>query len=337
MKTEHNIGLSSAELAGLWSTYMGDSSAICLFKHFLRQIKDSQIQPILEYALHLSNNHISRITSIFKEENCPIPKGFTDEDVNLDAPRLFSDPFYLFYIKEMGRLGMANYTISLANSTRFDVIDFFSEALDSSKELHNQATVLLLEKGLMIKPPYIPMPEKIDFVKRQNILTGWLGERRTLNVVEISHLYSNIIRNLHGKSVLIGFSQTAKTKEVSDWMMRGKEIADKNIEIFGSLLSEDDLPAPMTWDTEVTASTVPAFSDKLMMFQVQSTNGIGMMDYGTSVGMSLRRDLGTHYMRLAAETLQYAEDGMNIMIKHGWLEQTPQMVDRHALANSKKA
>jgi hypothetical protein len=92
----------------------------------------------------------------------------------------------------------------------------------------------------------------------------------------------------------------------------------------------------MTWDTLVTASTSPAFTDRLIMFHVQSTNGVGIADYGMAVGMSMRRDLGLHYARLTLETLRYGEDGLKIMIEHGWLEQPPQMVDRRELSRMKR-
>jgi hypothetical protein len=36
-------------------------------------------------------------------------------------------------------------------------------------------------------------------------------------------------------------------------------------------------------------------------------------------------------MTMLPEIALYAEDGANIMIKHGWLEEPPQMQDRNQL------
>jgi hypothetical protein len=58
--------------------------------------------------------------------------------------------------------------------------------------------------------------------------------------------------------------------------------------------------------------------------------------YGASMGASQRRDLGSHYTRLTAEIMQYAEDGANILIDNAWLEQPPTSADRDALIASKK-
>lgn len=62
-------------------------------------------------------------------------------------------------------------------------------------------------------------------------------------------------------------------------------------------------------------------------------NGMGIGHYGRSLGSSPRRDLGTHYTRLISEVILYVEDGTNIMIENGWLEQIPQATDRNQLAN----
>ncbi|WLR57170.1 DUF3231 family protein [Mesobacillus subterraneus] len=51
-----------------------------------------------------------------------------------------------------------------------------------------------------------------------------------------------------------------------------------------------------------------------------------------SVAASQRKDLAAIYARLNTEILIYAEDGANIMIDEGWLEQPPLSADRNDLA-----
>jgi Protein of unknown function (DUF3231) len=45
--------------------------------------------------------------------------------------------------------------------------------------------------------------------------------------------------------------------------------------------------------------------------------------YGMSLSFSTRRDLASMYQRLSAEIQLYAEDGAEILIKHGWFESRP--------------
>jgi hypothetical protein len=215
-------------------------------------------------------------------------------------------------------------------------VKFYTECSYSSAELLNRVTTLLQEKGLYIRPPYIPTPIQVDFVHKQNFLTGWFGDRRPLNTIEIMNLFFNLQRNAIGNSLLMGFAQVAKKKEIQNYFKKGMDIATKHVEIFGSLLREDELPAPQTWDTEATNSTVAPFSDKLMIFHALSMNSAGIGYYGASMGTSQRRDVATMYSRIMLETAQYAEDGANLMIDNGWLEQPPTAADRDALMSGKK-
>ncbi|MDQ0252776.1 nitrogen fixation protein [Evansella vedderi] len=91
---------------------------------------------------------------------------------------------------------------------------------------------------------------------------------------------------------------------------------------------EEDIQAPMFWSAKIEDTTISPYSDKLLMFEVSATAaqaGIGY--YGRSIASVQRRDLGTNYIRVLTESLQYGEDGANITIKNGWLEEPPQVPD----------
>jgi hypothetical protein len=70
-KSEHNIRLTTSEIGSLWSKYQNDSMVICVMKHFLEKVEDSEVKPIIEYALSLSEKHVQMISAIFKHENHP--------------------------------------------------------------------------------------------------------------------------------------------------------------------------------------------------------------------------------------------------------------------------
>lgn len=149
--------------------------------------------------------------------------------------------------------------------------------------------------------------------------------------VEIMNLFHNVQTNAIGKALITGFAQVADKQDVRDYFKRGKEMASKHIKLFTSILTEEDIPVPRTWDDDVLASTEAPFSDKLMMFHISSLTVTGMGNYGAAMATSTRRDLATHFSRLLAEVGQYAEDGANLQIKHGWLEQPPQSVNSNEL------
>lgn len=328
----HQPRLTSAELSQLWTAYMNDSMGACVLKHMLQTVKDADIRLVIESGLQQSQTHVQKIKSIFQTGNQPVPVGFTDQDVDLTAPRLYTDEFMINEVREIAQLGLVAYAQSLSFSSRPDIQDYFAECLNESKNLRKQAMNVLLSKGLYVRAPYITTPDQVDFVTKQSFLSGFFGDKRPLLSLEIANLYDNMQRNALGKELLTGFQQVARSKKVQQYMKRGKEISAKHIEIFGSVLRQGDVPASVPWDTGVTNSTTPPVSDKLMMFQATALNAIGIAYYGTAMSTSMRTDLTAHYARLAAEIGKYTEDGANLMIENGWLEEPPRTVDHNQLA-----
>ncbi|MGZ4111722.1 MAG: DUF3231 family protein [Tumebacillaceae bacterium] len=159
-----------------------------------------------------------------------------------------------------------------------------------------------------------------------------LAKHRPLNAVEIATLWSNILTNTLGKALIMGFSQVAKSKTVREYFVRGKEIAKKNMKIFSGYLLEEDIPSPITWDSDVKDSTSAPFSDKLMLTHTVGLIAAGLGNYGIAMSSSSRSDLITAYGRLMLEVAQYADDGATMMIDNGWLEAPPQAEDRNKLA-----
>lgn len=332
-KEKTNGKLNSAEHGKLWATYMGNSMSICILTYFVKQVEDPEIKKVVGNALQLSKEFLQGITEIYTKENYPIPIGFTEEDVNLGAPKLFSDEFYLHYLKYTGKAGLSLYTIAVPLMVRLDVREFFTNAIDSTIRLTNQVNDVLLAMGLLIKPPYIPIPEKIDFVKRQNYLNGFFGDIRPLHALEIAHIFDNIENNATSKALLVGFSQVVKLEKVRELFLRGREISEKQIEVLSHQLHRENLPSPPLLDDLVETSTFSPFSDKLMLFHKVDMFSMKLSMYGTSMSVNGRRDIGIMYARFLSEIGLYVEDMANLMIEHGWMEQPPGAVDRDTLGN----
>ncbi|RKQ31563.1 DUF3231 family protein [Oceanobacillus halophilus] len=329
--------LTSGEITNLWNMYMNDSGVICHLEYELNKVEDIEIKGLIQYALDISKSHINTITKILNSENYPIPHGFKlDEDVDVTAPRLFTDTYSLFSTNNLGKMGLNAYSAALPFAVREDIYTFFSECLRESDDILKKTNDLLLSKGLYMKLPLLPTPENFDFVEKKSFLAGYFREKRPLTGAEITNLYANFQRNALGSATMIGYSQVAKKSDVIEYILKGKEIAQKHCEIFGSYLSESDIPSPTTLDTEVTDSTSYTFSDRKMMFYSTSLTAISVGYYGTSMSMSPRRDIGVMYSRLIGEILKYANEGAKIMIKYGWLEEPPRALDRDQLAKKKK-
>lgn len=331
MENKINIRFTAAEMASLWTQYMNDTASICALSHFIAKVEDEEVRPMIEFALQVSKSNITFLQDLFQKESFPIPAGFNEQDVNPTAPRLFSDSYVLMYLRHMSILGMAASSLAIGVAARPDVVAFHKSLLEASVRLQEIVKELMLKQGIFVRPPFISTPDKVDFIEKQRFLTGFFGEKRQLTAIEITHLHINVQTNTIGKALMTGFAQVAQNQEVKQFLLRGKRIAQKHIDLFSDILKKEDLPAPMTWDTAVSDSTTKVFSDKLIVFHVTAMIAAGLGNYGTAMAASPRRDIGMRYASLLPEISLYAEDGANIMIKHGWLEEPPQADDRNQL------
>jgi uncharacterized membrane protein YtjA (UPF0391 family) len=331
----HNIRLTSAEIANLWTQYMNDSLSICILKFSIEKAQDKDIKNILKFSLDIAESHIDKIKKFFNEENCPIPKGFTEEDVNLSAPPLFTDTFMLVYMHVMTLHGLTGYAGAVGTSARADQVTYFVQCNKETMELYERIVDVMLNKGIYSKPPRIDVPSQIDFVSNQRYLTGWFGKKRPLSAMEISGISYNMQKTIVKVALEIAFGQVSQSKEVKKYFQKGKNICKSQFSLLSSILSKEDLASPASWASEVTDSTVPPFSDKLMLNHIVSLVSAAVGFFGAGLAVTQRRDLVMDYTRIIAEIGLYAEDGAQLLIKNGWLEQPPLAADRETLANDK--
>lgn len=320
----------------LWSTYIGDTMGVCVLSHFLKTCEDEDIVPVLKFAIKSSYSHIKQIKELFIKEGVPVPMGFGEQDVNLQAKKLFSDVTYMRYLHHMARTGLNTYSLAKSVSARKDVRSLFKQFYEQTEALYDQNVELMQEKGVFIRAPYMAYPEKIEFVTDKSFLGGMLGHKRALLAMEIAHVGVNIEVTNVGKTMLLGFSQVAQSKKLSDYFKQGYELGKSIVEDFMIKLKEDDNAYPSTWDSTITESTDAPFSDKLMLFHTNAQSAIGIGDFGLAIAASLRKDLTVAYEMYILRVGAYAEQGAKILIEHGWFEKPPQSLDRESLRNQNK-
>lgn len=331
-KTEITEKLTSAEMGKLWATYMGNSMAKCIISYYLQHVEDKDIKTLLENALKLSEEFLKTTTDIFNRENFPIPKGFSEEDVNLGAPRLFQDEFYVHYLKYTSKAGMSIYNVAIPLVFRKDVQDFFRYCMESTMDLIEQIKEILMNKGLINKPPLIPVPERVEFV-HEDFLNGYFGHVRPLHALEITHLYDVLENNATSKALIMAFSQVVKDQAIRKLFERGKDIITKNNDDYIKKLHEENLPSPSSLDDLVTSSTFSPFSDKIMLFHKMDMFTIKLRTFGNALAVNGRHDIGLIYTNALIKNSAFVQDAAKIMIKNGWFEQPPLAVDREKLAS----
>lgn len=325
--------LTAAEMGKLWATYIGNTMGECVTGYYLKHVDDVEIKKVLEHAQDLCQTYIHEIKKIFTETNFPIPEGFSvEDDVNIDAPRLYLDEFYLHYLQYLGKAGMSIYSVAIPLVTRKDVRKFFVNALEGAVQLMCEVNDLLKSKGKFMNPPQMPSPEGIDYVTKQSFLNDFLGDDTPLHGLEVAHLFGNINNDIASKALMLGFVQGAKREEVKKFLERGIEINQKHIEKFSSKLNQSNVPSPSLLDHLVTTSTTPAFSDKLMVYHKIDMFSMKIREYANGASLDGRKDIGALYAKCQLDVALYVEDGANLLIDHGWMEQPPLVIDREELS-----
>jgi hypothetical protein len=315
--------LTAAEVSALWLQYLGDSMAICVYKYFLNIVENKEIKSILEYSLQLAESHITKITEFLNNANFQIPMGFTENDVNVNAPRLFSDQFLLFYSYIMTIHGLTAYSLAVTNVERKDIQDYLFECTVSSKELFQKIVELAKSQPKFTSVPSIPSPHGVEFMESPGFISDLIGDKRPLNSSEISTLFFNSTKTGFIRSLSLAFSQVAVREDVRNFMLKNVKLAGKDADSFDAILQQDHLPIPQKWDNEITDSTVSPFSDKLIMFHAGFLVNAALTYYGASLGSSFRSDIMVNYSKVFTHAMEAGAFSYNIMVKHGWLEKQP--------------
>ncbi|MBM7620933.1 hypothetical protein JOC95_002788 [Bacillus tianshenii] len=329
---EHNIQLTTPEIAALWTSYIQHSATMCFYKHFLQQLEDSEIAEIVKSALYLEEVYNREIENIFLNEGFPIPDGFTDKDINLSAPPLYTDLFALSYVYRVGQMVLPFYSTTLTKVARKDIVEFYDTCLKNSTKQYKKSLNLMLSKGIYDRPPKIPYPKEVEYMKVEpKLFSSLLGDKRPLNVMELGEIFYAIERNYIGLVMLMGLIQVTKDKEIKDYLIKGKKLAEKQVEIFNKVLKKDEHIGNIPVSMEVTDSMISPFSDRLVLFLITATTSAGIQLLSYALSTSIRRDLSMHYALLIAEIAKYGGEGLDLMIKRGWMEQMPQSLDRSNL------
>jgi len=238
------------------------------------QSKDPDIHPILQRALDVSSQRVKTMKDIFNSFNHPIPDGYSENDIDTKAKQLFSESFTLLYTRLMHRIVLQDYNDALTISSRSDFRNYFHECINTSLEIHQKATELLLAKGLLVKYPNIPIPDRVDYVHDKgyfgSVLSSaiGLGQKRPLNALEISNIFSMMETKLLLRTLDLGYSQVVKSEKVRNYLSKAKQIADKQLKVLGAFLSDESLTQPTINEILVTESKESPLSDKLILCHI---------------------------------------------------------------------
>ncbi|WP_407311256.1 DUF3231 family protein [Desulfosporosinus sp. SB140] len=322
---------NSSEIGHLWTSYQAETMSVCMLKQYVHGTIDPEIRSLLQRALDVSSQRVQTMKTIFNSIHHPIPSAFGEEDVDISSRELFNDPFKLAYTRLMHKQILINYSHAFSISYRFDFRDYFRECIDTSQEIIQKATDVLIDKGALIHAPYIEIPKNIDIVHNKNYSGSIFGDTRTINAIELSHIISLLETKMLIRLQNIAFSQIVHSEAIRNHFIKSIHLADKHIEKLEAVLDAEKLPKPTTIYYKVTDSVESSFSDHLMLAHSTATTTYIIAGYGIAIPNSPKLDLLSMYRYFTAELLNLAKDGSMLMIENNWLERVPEAVNRKEL------
>jgi hypothetical protein len=323
--------LSSWEMSQLWLIYQANSSMKCILQYFAAKAQDPEIKALLNDALNIIFLQLSTITRLFNSVGFPVPHGFTDEDIETNAKRLFSDSLMLSFHRTIIRFRLVQLAHALPLAIRPDVREFFNDALVQEQNLLNKAEDLLTKKGINVRPPYTPVPDRVNYIADNSWYGNLFGSKRPINILELTHVFKRLENKLVESAIHLGFTQVVKDPKIKAYFSRGLDILDKEIDKWSKLLNKENTILPMSWRSEVTDSLESPFSDKLMLFRTVLITAYSVYANGFALANCNRTDLVTAFAKVEIDLSSYGKDGLDLMIDNGWMEEIPLAVDRKGL------
>lgn len=334
MNNRHSVQLSAGELAHCWEQLMYNSMSNVVIEYLHLTSETEDTKSLCTEAKNISESAIQFCDSSLRKDNYPLPKGFTiKDDLNPNAPKMYTDVFILFYLNNLAKLGMSLTSMAFSDSVREDVRKFFHEQLHNMSALFNRTTSALLEKGVFVRPPLITSTHEKQPMVQKGFLGNFFHDNRELTAREVNELHKNVFMNYIGKNLLMGFIQSVSNPELKVLFQHGKQLSLDIIDKLSSLLIRNDLPISMTSDTNVLDAHTAPFSERLMTFHIEQLNRMGVANYGYSAAVSTRKDLKTAYAKIIADVYQYEENIKSFMINNEWMEKPPVALNRDKLSH----
>ncbi|MBW0934088.1 DUF3231 family protein [Priestia megaterium] len=331
-----NLKLTSSEIGTLWGEYVNGTMTDIVNRYMFSIIEDESIKNLFLIALETFEKQKKQIVSFLEKDGFPVPIGFTESDLNKSAERLFSDTFCLNYLHLMTVHGLLGHTTSLSVSVRKDLREFYNSCDNDAKNMYDLTIELLLEKGKFQRDPYFYPNESPEFISTKDFSDGFFGKGRVLSATEMISSSLNIKKSIMAKALSIGFSQVTESKEVREFLEHSEKTADENIQALTKIMHKDNLPVPMSWESEVTTSKDSPFSDKLMLYHIGFLTQTAQIYHGTGLASAMRTDLGVAYEKAILKSLVITKNWFDIMVKNKWLEQPPLAPNRKEIAKEKQ-
>ena len=105
--------ISSSEIGTLWQTYQEKTLIMRFLEYFIHKADDQESRNLLGGLWQELNFYVKEMEKVFDEQGIVKPVGFTSEDVNIEAPKLYDNGFDIMFIRVLKQVSMGLYTLNM--------------------------------------------------------------------------------------------------------------------------------------------------------------------------------------------------------------------------------
>lgn len=153
-----------------------------------------------------------------------------------------------------------------------------------------------------------------------------------MNSIEIGNTFFNLNKAMITKTLINGFKQVSKDKDVRKLLEKSIQTANSHITSFSNLLTKENFHVPKLVEAEITNSTISPFSEKLMLMQTGFFYGVAVTYHNAALISSMRADISALNEKAALNSLWIFNRIGKEMIANQWLEEPPQADDHKSLS-----
>ncbi len=223
---------------------------------------------------------------------------------------------------------MSTYPSALSDCSRPDIREFFQKRIEAFLSLQNDVINVMLEKGVYLKPAQLEMENEVDFVRSKKYLSGLFTGARPVNAPEIANLTRISHRAQFSKMVFVTFHKLAHKVELKEHFSQGRNGIENVLESLSEVLEKENIPLSASGDFKISPVEMSPFSDRLMLFFVNTCLGMFCFQMvSQALNSTLRSDIVVKLTKISTKMRKYYSAGLLLAIKEGWFEQPPNPVD----------
>ncbi|MGO4276861.1 DUF3231 family protein, partial [Paenibacillus sp. TAF58] len=134
--------------------------------------EDQKAKDLMSGLWEKLHSKVIELTTMLENDGAVPPIGFSKEDVNLDAPKLYENGFDFMFCRILKEISMGMYVLHMTISYREDIVMFYKQLTEITQSYYNQFTQYLLEKDLLSRPNYTNMPKSVGYITDKAYMKG---------------------------------------------------------------------------------------------------------------------------------------------------------------------